>query len=262
MSRGRVLLLDATNLGHRLFHAPSDRPLFERFGYSLNRWRKQVEPTHALAVFDGPGDGWRREAWAGYKAKRSDDPSRRPSATDWLDIRAECANAGVQAVWRPSVEADDLIASYTAAAIKLELDVSIVSSDKDLMQLVRDEPVEVRTIDPGSGKVSGPAEVRERFGVWPHALPDLLALAGDASDGYPGVKGIGAKTAAKMIADHGDVEQIIDRANLLPGKLRDRMLEGAEMARLCRRLAVVGDDLTLPVDLESARLRMRESAWR
>jgi DNA polymerase-1 len=248
---GQLLLLDATNLGHRLFHAPSDRPLAERFGFALNRWRRAVEPTLAVAVFDGEGDGWRRELWPGYKAKRIDDPSRRPSAQDWIDIKRECQSARLRVAWLRGVEADDLIASYTTVARVLEIDVSIVSSDKDLLQLVQDQP-RVRVLDPGTGNASGPEEVRARFGVGPHELADLLALAGDASDGYPGIAGVGFKTAARLVQEHGDVERIIDRANLLPGKLRDRVLQGAEMARVCKRLATLDIDLRLPVPLAEA----------
>jgi DNA polymerase-1 len=253
VNRPLLLLLDANNLGHRLFHAPSnDRTLAERFGFALNRWRRVVNPDFAIAVFDGEGPSWRHELWPAYKAKRDDDPSKRPSATDWLDIMAECKANRLRFVQVPGVEADDLIASYVAAARRIHVDVSIVSSDKDLMQLIADEPTRVRTIDPGDGKLKGQAECRERWGVEPCMLADLLALAGDDSDNYPGVRGIGAKGAAKLINEHGGVEQILERVNLLKPKLGEKLRAQADEARLFRRLAGLVDDLPLPVSIESA----------
>ncbi len=249
----RLLLLDATNLGHRLFHArDASVPLPERFGFALNRWRRHVQPEYAVAVFDGPGEGWRSKLWPAYKARRNTDLSARPSATDWVQIQIMCRANGIAVACREQIEADDLIASYTAAAVRHGLDVRIVTSDKDMLQLVREEPT-VHVIDPGSGASRSSSHVRADFGVWPHAIPDLLALAGDPTDGYPGVKGIGRKTAALLLEQHGDVEQIIDRAQLLPGKHRDRVLAQVGDLRLFRRLATLVDDLALPVPLKLAR---------
>ena len=254
----RLLLLDATNLGHRLFHArDASVPLPERFGFALNRWRRHVQPEYAVAVFDGPGEGWRSKLWPAYKARRNTDPSSRPSATDWQRIQAACRANGIAVACREQIEADDLIASYTTAAVRQGLRTSIVTSDKDMLQLVREELAvavgAVHVIDPGSGASRSCSHVRDDFGVWPHAIPDLLALAGDPTDGYPGVKGIGRKTAALLLEQHGDVEQIIDRAQLLPGKHRDRVLAQVGDLRLFRRLATLVDDLALPVPLKLAR---------
>lgn len=184
--RPKLLLFDAPNVVHRLYHAPADIPLADRWGFALSRWRKAIAPDFAIAVFDGAGDGWRHALWPTYKANRNDDPSRRPSATDWLDVRAACDGAGLRWVCVPTVEADDLIASYTAAAVAAGLDVSIVSSDKDLCQLIAESPTQVRTIDPGTGAAKDSAAILERWGVRPDQLADVLALAGDSSDNYPG----------------------------------------------------------------------------
>lgn len=256
VNRPLLLLLDANNLIHRLWHAPAREPVAERWGFSLNRWRRTVRPDFAIAVFDGEGDGWRHELYPPYKARRDDDPTNRPSATDWRDAKLECDAAKLRWVQVPATEADDLIASYTIAAQRIHVDVVIVSSDKDMMSLIRDEPIEVRQLDPGNGKSSGPAEVRERWGVDPHLLADLLALAGDSSDNYPGVNGIGAKGAAKLINAHGGVELILGRTNLLAAKLGEKLRDQADQARLCRKLAGLVADLPLPVSITSAAWSM------
>lgn len=251
VNRPLLLLLDANNLLHRIWHAPAREPVAERWGWSLNRWRRAVVPDFAVAVFDGDGPTWRHEVYPPYKAKRDDDPSKRPSATDWRDAKLECDAAGLRWVQVAGVEADDMIASYVAAAMLIQVDVTIVSGDKDLMQLLRDRP-NVRQIDPGSGQSMGPADVCERWGVEPNMLADLLAVAGDTSDNYPGVRGIGAKGAAKLINTNGGVDQILDRVNLLPTKLAAKLRAQADEARLFRKLAGLVDDLPLPVSITSA----------
>lgn len=249
--RSRLLLIDANNLVHRLWHSrSSDLPLHERWGFALQRWRRTVQPTHALAIFDGEGDSWRHRAWPAYKGQRDDDPSKRPSGDDWERVKDGCGAAGLQWIQVREIEADDLIASYTIAAGHEGLDVAIISSDKDLMQLARESPRVVQ-LDPGSGKEWGPAEVFAKWGVWPHSLADVLALAGDSSDNFPGVSGIGPVTAAKLIQEHGELEQLLDRVNVLPAKLSARLAAEIERARLFRRLAGLVTDLQLPVSIES-----------
>jgi DNA polymerase-1 len=258
MTARKLLLLDATNLGHTLFHGKDPAPLHERFGFALNRWRRVCEPDLAIAVFDGPGDGWRHELWPAYKAKRDDDPSKRPSATDWQDLHVECRAARLRWVAVDGVEADDLIGSYTAAAVAEGIAVDIVSSDKDLWQLVRDVP-SVRVISPGKGEIADAAKVCERWGVWPNQLADLLALAGDASDNYPGVAGVGAGIGARLLREHVSLEQLLANVALVPGKLSAKLSSQVEAARLFRRLSGLVVDLPLPVALDDAA--WTRSAW-
>jgi len=253
----KLLLIDATNIGHRLFHGHDDRPLAERFGFALDRWRRVCDPDIALAVFDAPGETWRHELWLTYKAKRSDDPSTRPSASDWAAIKGECRAAGLRCAWAPNTEADDLIGSYTAAAQREEVAVDIVTSDKDLWQLVRASPSSVRVIDPGNGSVADSAVVLERWGVRPDQLADLLALAGDSSDNYPGLPGIGPKLAAKLLAKYGTLDNLLADAALVPGKLSAVLRAGSAQARLFRRLSELVLELPLPVPLADLGWRRR-----
>ena len=247
----KLLLLDATNLGHRLFHSRDDRPLAERFGFALDRWRRICQPDFALAVFDPPGNDptWRHELWPAYKAKRNDDPSKRPSASDWLAIKRECRAARLQATWYGTAEADDMIASYTADATRRGLNVDIVSSDKDLWQLVGPS---VRVFDPGKATIANEATVLERWGVRPDQLADLLALAGDASDNYPGLQGIGPGRAAKLLTEYGDLENLLANAALVPGKVADVLRAGALQARLFRLLSGLVLDVPLLPPITSA----------
>ena len=247
-----LLLLDATNIGHRVFHGIDGRvELSERFGFALDRWRRACKPDLALAVFDGEGETWRHNLWPTYKAKRNTDPSNRPSATNWLAIKRECGAAGIKVAQSQASEADDLIGSYTAAAVSEGMDVAIVTGDKGLWQLVRDQP-RVRVHDPGNGAIADVARVLDRWGVRPDQLADLLALAGDASDNYPGVPGIGPGTAAKLLRQWGSLDNLLANAALVPGKVSGRLREHAGQARLCRTLAGLVADLPLPVPLDQA----------
>jgi 5'-3' exonuclease len=224
--RPLLLVIDATNLGHRLFHAPSDLPVAERFGFALTRWRKTIEPDFAVAIFDGPGDGWREAIYPAYKGSRNKDPTKRPSATDWRDIHAACRGARLRVVRVDGVEADDLIGSYTVAAVAAGFDVAILSGDKDMQQLVADSPTRVRQHDPGGRDVLGPAEVRAKYGVEPGQLADYLAIVGDKSDNYPGIVGVGRTRAAGLLAKFGTLEAVLANANLIPGNRARIVREG------------------------------------
>lgn len=249
----KVLLFDATNVGHQVFHSRfDDLPIADRFGFALNRWRRACLPTYAIAVFDGPGDGWRSDVWPTYKATRSDDPSTRPSATHWQSIKAECRASGLMCVEVKHIEADDLIGSYTEAAVRSGYDVDIITSDKDLWQLIRETPTHVRVISPGNGKVHDSESVVDRWGVKPEQLADLLAIMGDTSDNYSGIDGVGPKTAAKLLTEYGSLDQLLDRAALVPGKMSAKIIAQSDKARLCRRLAGLVLDIPLPIALEHA----------
>jgi 5'-3' exonuclease len=262
--RPLLLVIDATNLGHRLWHAPSDLPVSERFGFALTRWRKTIEPDFAVAIFDGPGDGWREAIYPAYKGTRIHDPSKRPSATDWRDIQAACRGARLRVVQVDGVEADDLIGSYTVAAVAAGYDVAILSGDKDMNQLVADAPTRVRQHDPGGRDVWGPAEVQAKYGVEPGQLADYLAIVGDKSDNYPGIVGVGKTRAAGLLAKFGTLEAVLANANLIPGNRARIVREGAAQARLCRRLSGLVTDLPLPIairDCTWSGVRERVGRW-
>src|SRR3954468_11816037 len=150
-------------------------------------------------------------------------------------------------------EADDLIASYAKAALAQGWEVTIVSSDKDLMQLI--EPG-LDMYDTMNNRRLGDEAVIEKFGVPPGQLGEVLALMGDSVDNVPGVPGIGPKTAAKLIQEFGDVEAVLAAApGMKPSKMRDNLIEHAEMARLSRKLVTLACDVPLPDPLDSLELQ-------
>jgi DNA polymerase-1 len=150
-------------------------------------------------------------------------------------------------------EADDLIATYARLAHAAGRRVTIVSSDKDLMQLVRDG---VRMFDPMKYRYMGEAEVFEKFGVCPGKVVDVQALAGDSSDNVPGVPGIGLKTAAQLIHEYGDLETLLAKASdIKQPKRREALIENAELARISKRLVMLDDNVSISVSIEDLKVR-------
>ena len=144
-------------------------------------------------------------------------------------------------------EADDLIATYARQAVEAGAEVTIVSSDKDLMQLIRPG---IRMFDPMKNKSIGPAEVEEKFGVPPDKVVEVQALAGDSTDNVPGVPGIGVKTAAELIKTYGDVETLLKRAGeIKQPKRRESLQQNAELARISRELVKLKDDVAVEAPL-------------
>lgn len=258
-----VHILDATGMIHALYHAVpiettrslnGGQPLNAVVGWvrSLRRLRKNGA-RYIVPVFDGEGRGWRSDLFAEYKA------DRKPTEDDLLSqmplVRELTAALRLPVACMPAVEGDDLIASYVEAAAASDLDVMIVSRDKDLMQLVRDgDRGSVRQLVQGKdGGVFGPEEVRAKFGVGPERLGDLLALAGDKVDSIPGIHGVGPKKAANLLGD-GGLEHLLERWSFIkPIKLGDSIHSREDDVRLWRRLIQLDIGVALPVPLSSLR---------
>jgi DNA polymerase-1 len=250
-----LVVIDGDNLVHRTFHSPSDRPAADRFGFMLGRLRKAGAPTHMVIVWDPDDDGprWRRELWPDYKSGRAE----RPEGLDQLfvDAKAECEGWRLAQAQVDGVEGDDLVGAYVEAAVTAGMEATIVSNDKDMLQLVRDTPVQVRMRDDARKLIWGPPEIAAKFGVEPGQIADYLALVGDASDGFPGVPGIGAKTAKALLAQYGTLEQVLSNAPLIRSTATmKRLLAHAEQARVCYRLARLQVDAALPVTLAATAL--------
>ena len=196
---------------------------------------------HMAVLFDASRKTFRADLYPAYKAHR-------PPPPDDLKPQFPLIRQAVKAFNLPSIEqegfeADDLIATYTRLAREAGYDVVIVSSDKDLMQLIRPG---VRMLDPLKDRPIGEAEVREKFGVAPPMLTDLLALVGDTSDNVPGVPGIGPKTAAELLGAYGDLDTLLARAaEIKQPKRREAIQQNAENARLSRELIRLRDDVPL-----------------
>ena len=254
----RVVLVDANNLVHRLYHAsaprfaPSDArtPINAVVAWAqrMRALRRRLDPRYLLAIFDAPGDSWRRALLPGYKLARKPTPDE--LAQQWPWIWDATVALQLPALRQDELEADDLIAAYARACVDAGLEITIVSNDRDLMQLIRGPatgPGSVRQFDPFTNRFTGPAEVEAKFGVRPERLADLLALAGDGADGIPGVPGIGLKIAAELLAEYGDLDGVLDNAALVRQRKRsERLLAHRDDARLSRTLVGLRDDAPLP----------------
>jgi len=205
------------------------------------------KPTHFAVIFDSAKKNFRNEIYKDYKANRTEAPEDLVPQFEY--IRKSVAAFNVSSVEMLNYEADDLIATYTHQILKKSAKVTIISSDKDLMQLVRPG---VRLYDPIKSKVLGINEVKEKFGVEPNKVVDVQALAGDSSDNVPGVPGIGVKTAAELINKYKSLEKLLEKAEeISQNKRRETILENKNKAILSRRLVELKSDVLVKQKLET-----------
>ena len=213
------------------------------FGFTrmLMKLIDDTDADHIAVVFDRARKTFRSDIFPEYKANRAAPPE---DLIPQFELVREATNAlNVAAIDMEGYEADDLIATYTRQAIELNAKVTIVSSDKDLMQLVGPG---VTMYDAMKNKVIGPDEVLEKFGVTPDRVIDVQSLAGDSSDNVPGVSGIGIKTAAELINKYGDLETLLEHSHeIKQPKRREKLIDEAEFARISRKLVTLKDDVPI-----------------
>ena len=249
----RLLLVDGSGYIFRAFFAlppmtrPDGTPINAVYGFCNMLWRlMQDRPDDdILVVFDHSGESFRNAIYDQYKAQREEAPQE---LVPQMAIVREAVDAfGLPRIETEGYEADDLIATYARLAQAEGRDVVVVSSDKDLMQLVA---AGVAMWDPMKNREIDAEAVRERYGVAPDKLRDLLALAGDTSDNVPGVPGIGPKTAAQLLEQFGSLDELLARAETIKQpKRRQNLVEHAEQARLSWRLVGLDDQAPVPADL-------------
>ena len=254
-----LILIDGSGFIFRAFHAlppmnrPDGTPVNAVFGFTnmLARLLKDHAGTHFAVIFDAGRITFRNRLYDKYKAQRPPPP---PELIPQFALVRDATEAfGVPAIELADWEADDLIASYARAATAAGGSATIVSSDKDLMQLIRSG---VGMLDPIKQKPIGAAEVVEKFGIPPEKLIEAQALMGDSVDNVPGVPGIGPKTAAQLITEFGDLEGVLKAApSMKAGKRRDLLIEHAENARISRKLVTLCEDVPLPQPLEALVVR-------
>jgi DNA polymerase-1 len=231
-------------------------PVGAVYGYTTMLWKladdlhKADGPTHMAVVLDKSSQSFRNEIYDLYKANRPEPPEDlRPQ---FPMIRDATRAFSLPMIEEDNVEADDMIASYAKAACAAGWHVTIVSSDKDLMQLV--EPC-VDMFDTMKNERIRAEEVIEKFGVGPEKVGDVLALMGDSVDNVPGVPGVGPKTATKLIQEFGDLESVLAAApDMKPSKMRDNLIEHADKARLSKVLVTLKEDCPLPIAIEDMKL--------
>jgi DNA polymerase-1 len=219
---------------------------------------REERPDYLGIALDPSGPTFRDALFAEYKATRSAMPGDLARQLPYVRRLFEAMRVPVVEV--PGYEADDVLATLVARALPSGSDVVVVTGDKDLLQLVGPR-VRVLSVLGRTGEkvVYDEAKVRERWGVEPSQIPDVLALMGDSIDNIPGIRGVGEKTAVKLIAQFGSVERLYDNLTLVGGKLRETIAAGRKEALLSRELAVLNREVPLEFDLE--RFRRVEPDW-
>ncbi len=254
-----VYLVDGSGYIFRAFHAlppltrPSDGlPVGAVHGFCAMLWKllrdskSSESPTHIAVIFDAARKNFRNDLYEDYKANRPPPPEE--LVPQFPLIRDAVKAFNVASVEQEGYEADDLIATYAREIIAEGGDVTVISSDKDLMQLVSPG---VSMFDGMKNRRIGREEVIEKFGVPPDKVIDVQALAGDSTDNIPGVPGIGVKTAAELIKEYGDLDTLLERAaEIKQPKRREKLIEFADQARLSRELVTLKTDVAtnVPVD--------------
>ena len=258
MPSQHLYLVDGSSYIFRAFHRLP--PLTNKhglnvgavYGYTTMLWKladslnRADGPTHLAVILDASESTFRNQMYDQYKANRPPPP---PELVPQFPLIRDATRAfSIPCLEEEGLEADDIIACYAKAALAAGWQVTIVSSDKDLMQLI--EPG-LDMLDTMNDRRIGREQVIEKFGVPPEQVGEVLALMGDSVDNVPGVPGIGPKTASKLIQEYGDVEAVLAAApEMKPSKMRDNLIEHAEKARLSRRLVELICDSPLPEPLE------------
>jgi DNA polymerase-1 len=264
MTTPRLYLIDGSGYIFRAYHAlpPLTRksdglPIGAVSGFAnmlwkfLNEVKGDAAPTHLAVVFDASERTFRTEIDPNYKAHRPPAPD--DLVQQFPIIREATAAFGVSCLELAGYEADDIIAAYACRARDSGAQVVIVSSDKDLMQLVGDS---VSMLDPIKQTLIGREQVVEKFGVQPEKVIDVQALVGDSVDNVPGAPGIGIKTASALINEYGNLDALLERAGeIKQQKRRETLIEYADQIRLSRRLVTLDCDTPLPAPLEDLLVR-------
>ncbi len=254
-----LYLIDGSGFIFRAFHALPDLTRADGthigavlgFCNMLHKLMGELKAEHIAVIFDAARKTFRNDIYPDYKAHRPPPP---PELIPQFALIRDATRAfGIPAIEAANYEADDLIAAYAKAAVAKKQNVRIVSSDKDLMQLIRPG---VEMFDPLKSVPIGALEVMNKFGVTPDKVVDVQALAGDSTDNVPGVPGIGVKTAAELINLYGDLETLLKRAGeIKQPKRREALVENAEKARISKKLVLLDDNAPLPVPVGELKAR-------
>ena len=263
-----LMLVDGSTYIFRAYHAlpPLTRksdglPVGAVSGFCNMLWKLLKEgdpellgspPTHFAVIFDKSSYSFRNDLYPDYKAHRPEPPEDlRPQ---FPIIRDATRAFNVACIEQEGYEADDLIATYTTEAVAAGAKVSIISSDKDLMQLLTMPGVVL--VDTMKDKRTGPDGVVEKFGVPPEQMIDLQSLAGDSVDNVPGVPGIGVKTAAQLLEEFGDLETLLAKADTIKQKTRrENLIAFADQARISKQLVTLKTDVPAEEPVESTAVR-------
>jgi DNA polymerase-1 len=263
MGKEHLYLVDGSGFIFRAYHRlppltdPMGTPVGAVYGFTAMLWKLVNElnnseaPTHLAVILDAGSKTFRNDMYEGYKANRPPPPE--DLVPQFPLIRDAVRAFSIPCIEEAGFEADDIIASYVRAAMARGMEVTIVSADKDLMQLVQPG---VEMYDTMNNRRIGPDEVVEKFGVGPDKVGEVLALMGDAVDNVPGVRGVGPKTAAELVQAHGDVEGVIAAIDSIKKpKLKETLAASIEALRLSRELVRLKEDVALAEPFEALALK-------
>ena len=257
MGSQRLILVDGSGYIFRAFYAlpPMSRedgtPVNAVFGFTsmLLKLSEDMEGENILVVFDAARTTFRNAIYKEYKANRSEPPEELVPQFDL--IKKATTAIGLKSLEVENYEADDIIATYVKIAKKENIETLVISSDKDLMQLIQDG---VSLYDPMKNIKIGPEAVLEKFGVSSDKVIDVQALAGDSSDNVPGVPGIGVKTASQLINEYGSLEKLLDNASSIKQeKRRESLLNNAELAIVSKKLVSLFSDVPIPYKISDLK---------
>lgn len=258
----KLFLIDAYALIYRSYYALIKNPRINSKGFNtsaimgfvntLNEIMTKEQPTHIAVAFDH-GKTFRDEAFPQYKAQREETPEDiRRSVPVIKDI---IAAMNIPALQADGFEADDIIGTLAVKAGGQGVETYMLTPDKDYGQLVRDNVFIYRPRHGGGYEKMGPKEVCAKYAIdSPQRVIDLLALMGDSADNFPGCPGVGEKTAAKLIAQFGDVDNMLDNTADIKGKLREKVETAVDDIRMSKFLATIRTDVPIDLDLDSMRL--------
>ena len=262
----RLFVLDGPGFLFRAYHAipflstSKGVPSHAVFGMSTMLWKllREDNPEYFAVAWDPPGPTFREEKFAAYKETRAPTPDDLRTQIPLVKTLFEALRLPLLEV--PGFEADDVLGTVVDRTRELPIDLVLVTSDKDMLQLVSPRVRVFSTTGRGGDRVVfDEAAVKAKWGVEPAQIPDILALMGDSIDNIPGVPGVGEKTAAKLIGQFGGVARLYENLSLVPGKLRETLAANRKQALLSRELATVSTRVPITVDLEA--FRRREPDW-
>ncbi len=262
----RLFVLDGPGFLFRAYHAipflstSKGVPSHAVFGMSTMLWKllREDTPEYFAVAWDPPGPTFRDEKFSAYKETRAPTPDDLRTQIPYVKTLFEALRLPLLEV--PGFEADDVLGTVVDRTRDLPLEIVLVTSDKDMLQLVSPRVRVFSTTGRGGDRVVfDEAAVKAKWGVEPAQIPDILALMGDTIDNIPGVPGVGEKTAAKLIGQFGGVERLYENLSLVPGKLRETLAAHRKQALLARELATVSTRVPITVDLDA--FRRREPDW-
>ncbi|MEK6776160.1 MAG: 5'-3' exonuclease H3TH domain-containing protein [bacterium] len=251
--RKTLYLIDGSSYIYRAFFAirnlSNSRGLPTNAVYGFTRMLMKIiqekSPDYVAVAFDVKGPTFRNELYAEYKANRPEMPDDLKPQIPY--IKRMVHGFGIPKIEMAGYEADDVLGTLARRGEEKGLEVVLVSGDKDLLQLVTPH---VKVYDTMKDEVYGEEEVKERFGVEPARVIEVMALMGDSSDNIPGIPGIGQKTAVKLIQEHHDLEKLLAHADQIKGKMGEKIRENQDLARLSKRLVTIDTSLPLPLKIE------------